>query len=91
MKYINQLDYPNEIYVTMQEMSEAEREEGKKTTVANSGCGLCSSIMVADRLIPNCNFGLQDAIKLSYETGANLYRGTNYKVYAPAFAKKLNF
>ena len=91
MKIVNQLTYPNVSYVTMQSFEEENlREEGKHTTVANSGCGLCSSVMVAHRLIANCNFELNDAIKLSYEIKANAYRGTNYKIYAPAFAEKLN-
>ena len=91
MKIVNQLTFPNVSYVTMQSFEEENlREEGKHTTVANSGCGLCSSVMVAHRLIANCNFELNDAINLSYEIKANAYRGTDYKIYAPAFAEKLN-
>ena len=89
MKYVNQLDYPDIPYITRTELTGAEYEKGQKTTVRSSGCGLCASVMVADRLIPNCEFELADALALSYETGANYKSGTTYTVYAPAFAKKL--
>ena len=89
MKYINQTDYPDWLYVTRTELEEAEREQGKTTTVASSACGLCSAIMVADRLLTNSGFGLKEALKLSYEVKANFGRGTNYQRFAPAFAKKL--
>lgn len=70
-------------------MGGAEQEKGKTTTVRSSGCGLCSAIMVADRLLPNCEFGLKEAIDLAYATNANFEVGTNYQVYAPALAEKL--
>ena len=89
MKYINQLDYPEWLYVTRIEMDEPERTKGKTTTVRSSGCGLCSAIMVADRLLVDSQFGLKEALKLSYETVANINIGTNYKRFAPAFADKL--
>ncbi len=89
MKYINQKDYPHWLYVTRIDLDEADRERGKTTTVASSGCGLCSAIMVADRLIPNCTFDLNDAISLSYEVGANRWIGTTYALFAPAFAQKV--
>ena len=43
MKYINQKDYPHWLYVTRVDLGEADRERGKTTTVASSGCGLCSA------------------------------------------------
>ena len=70
-------------------MGGVEQEKGKTTTVRSSGCGLCSAIMVADRLLPNCEFGLKEAIDLAYATNANLEVGTTYQVYAPALAEKL--
>lgn len=92
MKYINQKDYPDWLYVTRSALAdEAEREKGRTTTVASSACGLCSAIMVADRLLVNHDFDLKAAIKLSYDIKANLRRGTDYKVYAPAFAEKMGF
>lgn len=89
MKFINQLDYPDVPYITRTKLEGEACEIGKTTTVKSSACGLCSSIIVADRLIPNCEFGLQDAIELSYSTEANHHIGTDYIIYAPAFAEKL--
>jgi len=89
MKYINQLDYPDWLYVTRTDLEGAEREKGKTTTVRSSACGLCSAIMVADRLLVDSKFELRDALKLSYETKANHKVGTDYKRFAPAFAEKL--
>lgn len=90
MKFVNQRDYPHWLYVTRTDMEEeAEREKGKTTTVASSACGLCSAVMVADRLLPNCAFDLGQAISLSYEVKANYRRGTSYARFAPAFAEKL--
>ena len=92
MKYINQLDYPEWFYVTKTELEdEARREHGKTTTVRSSGCGLCSAVMVADRLVVDCDFDLVDAINLSYEVGANKGVGTSMKTFGPAFAEKLGF
>lgn len=89
MKYINQLDYPHMLYVTRTGFEGAARERGKTTTVKASGCGLCSAVMVADRLLPNCEFSLEDALELSYAAKANHKKGTDYDLFAPAFAEKL--
>ena len=89
MKYVNQLQHPHMLYVTRTDPDCDRHEWGKTSTVRSSGCGLCSAIMVADRLIPNCDFDLYDAIELSYETAANHGPGTDYKRFAPAFAEKM--
>ena len=89
MKYINQKQYPHMPYITRVDMESEAKEKGQKTTISSSGCGLCASIMVADRLIPNCEFGLEDAIALSYEVRANGLPGTYSAIYVPAFAKKM--
>ncbi len=89
MKYLNQLEYPHWLYVNRTEMDEAEREAGKTKTIASSGCGLCAAVMAADRLLPNCEFTLKDALDLSYETKANHKKGTDYVIFAPAFAEKV--
>ena len=90
MKNVNQKNYPDIPYITRQLCDkEADREKGKTTTICSSGCGLCSAIMVADRLIPNCEFGLDDAVNISYESNANVKIGTDYQRFAPAFAEKL--
>lgn len=89
MKYINQLEYAHIPYITRWEMeTEAEREKGKHTTVRSSGCGLCSAIMVADRLLAEYDFDLEAAVRLSYEVEANHRKGTDYARFAPAFADK---
>lgn len=89
MKYVNQLDYPDVPYITRTELTGQEHEKGKTTTVKSSGCGLCAAVMVAHRLIPNCQFELEDALALSYEVKANHKSGTRYSRFAPAFAAKL--
>ena len=92
MKYINQRDYPHWLYVTRTDMEDAaEREKGRTTTVASSACGLCSAVMVADRLLADSRFGLKEALKLAYDTRANHEIGTDYDIYAPAFADKMGF
>ena len=45
--------------------------------------------MVADRLLVDYDFDLEDAIQLSYDTKANHRRGTDYQRFAPAFAEKM--
>lgn len=89
MKFINQLDYPHWLYVTKTDLEESEREKGRTTTVATSACGLCSAVMVADRLLPGCGFDLSAAIDLSYEVKANHKAGTDYRRFAPAFAERM--
>ena len=89
MKFINQLDYPDMPYVTRQDLEDPEaREYGKGTTAATSACGLCSAIMVVDRLLVNTDFTLSDAIQMSYDLRANRRAGTDYKIFVPAFAEK---
>ena len=90
MKYVNQLLYGHIPYITRWEMeTEEDREKGKRTTVRSSGCGLCAAVMVADRLLPNCAFELEDALELAVQVGAGHLRGTDYARFAPAFAEKL--
>ena len=90
MKYINQKKYPHWLYITRQLCDkEEDREKGKTTTIFSSGCGICSSIMVAHRLIPNCEYGLTEALNISYACKANEKIGTDYQRFAPAFAEKL--
>ena len=90
MKYINQLDYPHYTYRTNTEAEDPQkRESGKHSSVRSSGCGLCSAVMVADRLIPNTTFELKDALRISYDVNANHRPGTDYKRFAPEFAARL--
>jgi len=89
MKFILQGSYPSLKYRT-HAVSDPELEYGKLSTFATSACGLASSIMVLDRLYVNSEFYPKDAVELSYECGANHQRGTDYALYAPAFAQKFN-
>lgn len=89
MKYLNQLEYRHWLYVTRTNLEGEDLERGKTTTMASSGCGLCAAVMVAERLLPNNEFTLKDALDLSYETKANHKKGTDYTIFAPAFAEKL--
>ena len=88
MLYVCQFDYPNISYITRTSLGPEEYERGQKTTVRSSGCGLCAAIMAVDRLLPGVEFTLEDAVQLSYDSGANTVVGTNYACYAPALAKK---
>lgn len=88
MRYVNQKQYPNMPYITRTSHEGEAYAQGQKTTIASSGCGLCSAIMVLDRLLPTYNFELEDAIALSYEVNANYNIGTSPERFFPAFAKK---
>ena len=90
MKFVNQRNYPHWLYPTCVERDGELKENGKTTTVASSGCGLCCSVMLAHRLIPNCDFELLDALNLSFAVKANHGKGTDFRRYIPAFAEKLN-
>ena len=89
MKYVNQREYPHWLYITRTGMDGEELEKGKTTTMKSSGCGLCAAVMMADQLIPNCDFDLADAMQLSYSLNANHLKGTDYEIFAPALAEKL--
>ncbi|MBO4410868.1 MAG: hypothetical protein J5794_01575 [Lachnospiraceae bacterium] len=88
MFYINQRDYPAVPYLTVTDRP--GDPYGTTTTVKTSACGLCASMMALDRLFPteDYSFTLEDALALSYETGANHGYGTDGRLYFPAFAKK---
>ena len=86
MFYINRGDYPALPYRTMTDTPEVEY--GQNSTVKTSGCGLCSALMAGDRLIPNFSWTIEQAVQFSYDIGANHQRGTDYLIFAPAFAKK---
>lgn len=88
MKYVNQKKYPHLRYVTRANPEDPKHEIGKRTTVSSAGCALCSAVMLADRLLPNSAFGLEEAIELSYKAEANLSSGTSRK-YFPAVGEEL--
>ena len=88
MLFVNQRDYPDIKYLTVTDRP--GDPYGTTTTVKTSACGLCSSMMALDRLMPSggYSFTLEDAIGLSYATGANHGYGTDGRLYFPAFAKR---
>lgn len=92
MKYVNQWDYPDMQYITQTANPDPKgRAIGLANTIAKSGCGLCTSVMVADRLrVLDGNFEVLDARQLSYDSGANHSLGTDGSIYFPAFAEKFN-
>lgn len=82
MHYINQNDYPHIPY---------PHPEGIYTdmepTIATSGCALCCLCMVVG-LLTEHTLTLEDAIRLSMESGANSTKGTRGKVLLPYAAPK---
>jgi len=91
MKYVNQLDYPHMQYITQTANPDPKmRQVGLDNNIAKSGCGLCTSVMIADRLLAGVKFEIEDARQLSYDCGANQWSGTRGVVYFPAFAEKFN-
>lgn len=85
MFYINQQPFTNVEYRT--NIEDPESETARKGTFADSGCGLCSAMMVVDRLTLD-RLSMDDAIRLSYDTGANHKVGTDMKLFGPALAEK---
>ena len=90
MRFVCQKDYPDMEYITRVDLEGEEKEKGSHTTVCSSGCGLCSSVMVADRLLTDYKFDIEDAVALSYAAGANRGIGTNFSIYSEAFAEKFD-
>lgn len=88
MRYVNQKQYPDMPYITRTSHKGEAYAMGQKDTVASSGCGLCSAIMVLDRLLPTYDFTLEDAVALSYEVNANYSTGTSPERFFPVFAEK---
>lgn len=88
MRFVNQNDYPDMKYLTVTD--NPGDPYGTTTTVKSSACGPCAAIMALDRLCTDYQFDVEDAINLSYETGANHQKGTDGKLYFPAFANKFH-
>ncbi len=89
MKYVNQLDHPAIAFRTRTDTP--DDEYGQNTTFASSACGLASSIIVADRLLVDSKFDIEESLALAFESHANHGTGTDYAIYAPAFAEKMGF
>ena len=70
-------------------MEDPDSETAKKGTFADSGCGLCAAMMAVDRLTLE-RLSMDDAIRLSYDTGANHKVGTDMQLYGPALAERFD-
>ena len=68
MKYVNQLDYPDMPYITQVKSTDPEKIKiGLNNTVAKSGCGLCSAVMVASRLrVDDGKFEVEKQFKFKF-------------------------
>lgn len=86
MKLIKQNDYPHIPYIT--NTSKRFDEDGTKTTIADSGCGICAAMMLMEYYYPEIEFTMNKAIELSYECEANHGLGTDYKRYSEALCQK---
>ena len=87
MKYLNQLEYRHIPYRTRVKM---DVEESKKnTTVASSGCGICSICMMID-LLTDTTLDIEECIKISESCVANHAAGTDMSILAPVIAEKFN-
>lgn len=88
VKLVNQNDYPDKIYVTKTNKPEPDRTDGLKTTIAGSGCGICSGMMVSQFF--GFNMNMDEAIKLAYDYEANTGFGTKYIPYANGLCDKFD-
>ena len=88
MRYVAQTDYPDIPYPTRTDTP--EDEFGHRSTVKTSACGLCSGIMMVDRLLTDYKFDIQDAVDLSLASGANHGPGTDMLIYSKALCEKFN-
>lgn len=88
VKLINQNDYPDVIYVTKTEKPEPDRTKGLSTTIATSGCGICSAMMVAQFF--GYEMSMEEAIKLAYDYKANTGFGTKLKQYSQGLCEKFD-
>ncbi len=90
MIYVNQLENAHVMYACNVANDTPDKEFLHHSTLDRTGCGICSALMVADRLRVDPDFSMKDALQISYDTGANHAAGTDYKLYGPAFAEKFD-
>ena len=84
--YVNQKDYPHILYPTMTAIPRLARTD---TTVASSGCGVCSAAMVVTNLTGR-PFSLAESLELSMAVGANHSPGTDMGLFAPYVAERFD-
>ena len=86
MKYLNQLEYRHLPYRTRINLVECSEEE-RNTSVASSGCGLCSVCMIIE-LLTDTSLSIEECVKISEGCLANHGRGTDMNVLGPVIAEK---
>ena len=87
MRYINQLEHKHILYRTR--LQKDVEEWRRFTTIATSGCGLCSACMAIDVLTDKAPT-LEECVQVSYDSKANLFNGTDMSIFGPAIAEKYN-
>ena len=83
MLYLNQYDYKHITYNHNVANGGMPKE---RSTVASSGCGLCSVCMVVGHLTGK-TLSVEECVRLSEESGANLGIGTDMRFLGPVAAR----
>ena len=81
MQYFNQKEHPD---IPLRNKLD---EGGADSTVAKTGCGLCSLCMIVDELTVQ-TLSLEECIRLYDATGAGHRLGTDMKILAPVVAER---
>ena len=84
MLYINQEDY---LHVHYNQQRATGKADEASCNVAKAGCGLCCVCMLIDHLTEE-SLSVEDCVDLAEKSDANLYIGTNMRVFAPVVAEK---
>lgn len=87
MIFVNQLEHKDLPYPT--NLSAPEKEREMDGTVASSGCGLCSVMMMLDRLCLD-GISLTDVRDLSEEIQANMNPGTDMHILGAEIARRFD-
>ena len=82
MHYLNQLEYPHIPYPT-----HVSTPQPKNTTVASSGCGICTVCMMVD-LLTDKALEIEECVRISQENIANHKSGTDMSILAPVISEK---
>ncbi len=85
MLYVNQIGYPHIPY--NHDLNNGGRP---LSTIASSGCGLCSACMIVDHLVVGGSLSIEECRQLSYDSKANLRVGTDIHILGAVLAEKFN-
>ena len=86
MRYVNQLDYAHVPYLAEVKNPNATPER-RNRTVALSGCGICSAVMIVD-LLTGRELSVEECVQIAYECEANWSVGIDMLILAPVIAEK---